>query len=114
MNTHLPLCAFAALLTAYLVIDDYPSGETGEAARRFLLRSAGHETAYAVATQPLTENVLVVGQAENVAPDERGRLGGRTVGPSDALVARFEPGLCGARAARQDPPAPGPGLVYRM
>ena len=46
----------------------------------------------------MTENVVVVGQAENIAPSERGEFGGRTIGPSDALVARFEPGLCGLRA----------------
>ena len=62
------------------------------------LGSGGHEAAHAVATQPLTGNVVLAGQAENIAPAERGRLSGDKQGPSDALVARFEPGLCGLRA----------------
>ena len=82
---------------AFLVSVDRASGRLGFGT---YIGSRGHETAFDVAAQPFTENIVVVGQAENVPPTERGRLGGRTVGPSDALVARFEPGLCGARAER--------------
>ncbi len=85
---------------------------TGRMAFGSYLGSTGHDAAFAVDAQPLTENVVVVGQAENVAPDERGKNGGRTVGPSDALVARFEPGLCGVRAERAELGA-GAGVQFR-
>jgi hypothetical protein len=73
-------------------------GETGRLGFGTYLGGAGHDAALAVGSQPLSENVVVVGNAENIAPSDRGPFSGNKLGPSDALVARFEPGICGSRA----------------
>ena len=74
--------------------------ETGEQVFGTYLGGRGDESARAVAVQPLTENVLLAGMADEIAPARRGALSGRHTGPSDALIARYEPGFCGTRAER--------------
>ena len=82
-------------------------GKSGRLSFGSYLGGSGNETGFAVAAQPLTENVVLAGIAEDIAPEDRGRLSGGKRGPSDALVARFEPGLCGRRAELSTLGAPG-------
>ena len=76
------------------------------------LGRSGQEEAHGLAVHPISGDVFVVGQAEDMAPDERGPLSGGRRGPSDALVARFEQGLCGVRAEFACS-APGPASSSR-
>ncbi|HED65855.1 MAG TPA: hypothetical protein ENJ09_09910 [Planctomycetes bacterium] len=74
---------------------------TGSLAFGTYLGSGGHEEGRSVATQPFTGAIALAGSAMDVAPDDRGRLGGSKWGPADAMVARFEPILCGRPAAKE-------------
>ncbi len=60
------------------------------------LGGRGDERALAVAVQPATEKVVLVGAADELDPRDSDSAGGKR--PTDALVARFEPGVCGTRA----------------
>jgi len=62
------------------------------------LGGKGDETALSVRLQPGTPNVVLAGWADDIPRDEQGVMAGGARGPSDALVARYEPGLCGSPA----------------
>ena len=70
------------------------SGNGGELNFSTYLGMLGNEEGRALAVQPGTDSVVVVGYADDIDPSERGPRSGSTQGPSDALVARFESSLC--------------------
>ncbi len=62
----------------------------------------GDEEGRAIAVQPDTESVVVVGFGDDISPEHRGPRSGSSRGPMDALVVRFEAGLCSEEAQLVD------------
>ena len=77
-------------------------GASGQLNFSSYLGMAGDEEGRALAVQPGTESVVVVGFADDIEPVERGPMSGSSRGPSDALVARYEAGLCSEKAQLTD------------
>lgn len=70
------------------------SGDGGQLNFSTYLGMGGNEEGRALAIQPGTESVVVVGYGDDIDPADRGPRSGSSQGPSDALVARFESSLC--------------------